>query len=416
MEKGARWGAPLQAIQQWHDALTAIRQDLHANPELGFQEVRTSGIVAKTLSLLGYEVTSGIARTGVVGVLKGQQSDSGLSIGLRADMDALPMTETNTFLHRSQREGLAHGCGHDGHTTMLLGAAKYLAQTRRFNGTAVLIFQPAEEGLGGAKAMIEEGLFERFPCDRLFALHNWPALPPGTIGINDGPMMAAADRFEVVVRGRGGHGAHPYQAIDPVVVSAHIITALQTIVARNINPIDAAVLSVCAVQAGQLTAMSVIPHEARLVGTVRTFRKTVQTQIEQRIYEIATQVAAAFGATAEMSYERVYPATLNTPKEARFVGDVASRLFGEPQVIRDLPPSLGSEDFSLLLQHCPGAYFRLGQGGAEDGKLLHGSNYDFNDAVLPAGAAMMAALVEQGMPLTEPAESYNVSHLQPASV
>ncbi|AOB32474.1 peptidase M20 [Bordetella sp. H567] len=391
----------LESIRLFHDELTALRRDLHAHPELGFEEVRTSGIVAGALEALGIEVHRGIGKTGVVGVIRGRGTDSGRMIGLRADMDALPMTEDNAFGHKSTKPGLMHGCGHDGHTTVLLGAARYLAQTRNFDGSAVLIFQPAEEGRGGAKAMMEDGLFDTFPCDAIYALHNWPGLPPGTIGINPGPMMAAADRFEIVINGRGGHGAHPYQTIDPVVVAGHLITALQSIVARNINPLDSAVLSVGSVQAGHPGAMSVIPREARMVGTVRTFRKTVQELVERRMSELATSIASAFGATAEVKYERIYPATLNTPQHANLVADIATEMVGKENVVRDLVPSMGSEDFSFMLQSRPGAYFRLGQGGAESGCTLHNSHFDFNDAVIPLGAAMFCALAERGMPLSE---------------
>jgi hippurate hydrolase len=393
--------SPLESIRLFHDELTALRRDLHAHPELGFEEVRTSGIVAGALEALGIEVHRGIGKTGVVGVIRGRGTHSGRMIGLRADMDALPMTEDNTFGHKSTKSGLMHGCGHDGHTAVLLGAARYLAQTRNFDGSAILIFQPAEEGRGGAKAMMEDGLFDTFPCDAVYALHNWPALPPGTIGINPGPMMAAADRFEIVIDGRGGHGAHPYQTIDPVVVAAQLITALQTIVARNINPLDSAVLSVGSVQAGHPGAMSVIPREARLVGTVRTFRKTVQELVEKRMNELAKSIAGAFGATAEVKYERIYPATLNTPQHANLVADIATEMIGKENVVRDLVPSMGSEDFSFMLQARPGAYFRLGQGGAESGCTLHNSHFDFNDSVIPLGAAMFCALAERGMPLSE---------------
>jgi hippurate hydrolase len=393
--------SPLESIRLFHDELTALRRDLHAHPELGFEEVRTAGIVAGALQALDIEVHRGIGKTGVVGVIRGRGTDSGRMIGLRADMDALQMTEDNSFGHKSTKPGLMHGCGHDGHTAVLLGAARYLAQTRNFDGSAVLIFQPAEEGRGGAKAMMEDGLFDTFPCDAIYALHNWPGLPPGTVGINPGPMMAAADRFEIVIDGRGGHGAHPYQTIDPVVVAAHLITALQSIVARNVNPLDSAVLSVGSMQAGHPGAMSVIPREARLVGTVRTFRKTVQELVEKRMIELAKSIAAAFGATAEVQYERIYPATLNTPQHANLVADIATEMIGKEHVVRDLVPSMGSEDFSFMLQARPGAYFRLGQGGAESGCTLHNSHFDFNDAVIPLGAAMFCALAERGMPLSE---------------
>lgn len=391
--------SPLASIQKFHQELVALRQDLHAHPELGFQELRTSGIVAGALEALGVEVHRGIGRTGVVGVIRGQRHDSGLSVGLRADMDALPIKEEGNAAYCSTVSGLMHACGHDGHTTVLLGAAKYLMQHRHFNGTAVLIFQPAEEGLGGAQAMVEDGLFERFPCDSIYALHNWPALPAGTIGINPGPMMAASDRWEVTIEGRGGHGAHPYQTIDPIVVAAQIITALQTIVSRNVHPVESAVISVGHIQAGSAKAPSVIPGRALLVGTVRTFSDAVQQVVESRMRALIASVAQAFGATAELKYLRSYPATINSAKQANFVADVATELFGAEHVVRDLIPSMGSEDFSYMLKKRPGAYFRLGQGGAEQGRLLHNANFDFNDAVIPVGSAMFAALVERSMPL-----------------
>lgn len=387
------------AINMFHDELVSIRRDIHAHPELGFQEVRTAGIVARMLRSLGYEVHTGIGKTGVVGVLYGKESDSGLSIGLRADMDALPIHESSARPYRSTREGVMHACGHDGHTAVLLGTARYLAETRRFNGRVVLIFQPAEEGLGGAKAMLDDGLFDRFHCDAIYALHNWPGLPPGVIGVNPGPMMAAADQFEIVIRGKGGHGAHPYQTVDPVVIAAQVITAMQTIVSRNVPAPDAAVLSITAVHAGGLDAMNVIPHEARMVGTVRTFNPVVQEQIVDRMREILDGIGSAFKARIDLQYKRLFPATINTPHHAELVADVAAELFGEDRVVRHLVPSMGSEDFSFLLQQRPGAYFRLGQGGAESGCVLHNAAFDFNDAVIPEGCAMFARLVERSMPL-----------------
>lgn len=391
----------LESIRLFHDELTALRRDLHAHPELGFEEVRTSGIVAGSLEALGIEVHRGIGKTGVVGVIRGKSCDSGRMIGLRADMDALPMSEDNTFGHKSSKSGLMHGCGHDGHTAVLIGAARYLAQTRNFDGTAVLIFQPAEEGRGGAKAMLDDGLFDLFPCDAIYALHNWPGLRPGTIGINPGPMMAAADRFEIVIEGRGGHGAHPYQTIDPVMVAGQMITALQSIVSRNVSPLDSAVVSIGSMQAGNPEAMSVIPGTAKLVGTVRTFRKTVQEMIEARMSLLADSIAGAFGAKATVKYDRLFPATINTPQHANLVADIATEMLGKEHVVRDLTPSMGSEDFSFMLQKKPGAYFRLGQGGAEEGCVLHNPRFDFNDAVIPLGSAMFCALAERGMPLAE---------------
>lgn len=391
--------SPLAAIQQFHKELVAVRRDLHANPEIGFQEVRTSGIVAGALTALGVEVHRGIGQTGVVGVIKGQRTDSGKMIGLRADMDALPMSEDSISEYCSKIPGMMHACGHDGHTTMLLGAAKYLMQNRNFNGTAVLIFQPAEEGLGGAKAMVEDGLFERFPCDAIYALHNWPGLPAGMVGINPGPMMAASDKFEIVIQGRGGHGAHPYQTIDPIVVAANMVMSLQTIVSRNVHPLEAAVLSFGHINAGQPTAASVIPGQAKLVGTVRTFSDTVQQLIETRMRTVIQSVAESYGATAEFNYLRNYPATINTAANANFVADVATELFGAEKVVRDMTPSMGSEDFSFMLKKVPGAYFRLGQGGAEEGRFLHNPKFDFNDEVIPVGSATFAAIIERGMPL-----------------
>jgi amidohydrolase len=331
-------------------------------------------------------------------VIHGREKAAGQMIGLRADMDALPMTEDNSFAWKSAKPGLMHGCGHDGHTTMLVGAARYLAQTRNFRGTAVLIFQPGEEGYAGAKAMIEDGLFERFPVKAVYAMHNWPQMKPGTIGINPGPMMAAADRVSIEITGRGGHGAHAYLAIDPVLVGAHIITAVQSIVSRNVRPIDSAVISLCAMHAGDLAGMSVIPGKATIVGTVRTFRAEVQDMIERRLGELCSAVAQGFGATARVTYQRSYPATINTPAEANFAADVAESLVGAENVVRNMEPSMGAEDFSFMLQVKPGAYLRIGQGG-EGGCFLHNSSYDFNDEILPLGAALLASLAEQSMPL-----------------
>jgi hippurate hydrolase len=391
--------SPLAAIQMFHKELMAVRRDLHANPELGFEEVRTSGIVAGALTALGVEVHRGIGKTGVVGVIKGQRTDSGKMIGLRADMDALPMSEDSTSEYCSTVPGMMHACGHDGHTTILLGTAKYLMQNRNFNGTAILIFQPAEEGLGGAKAMVEDGLFERFPCDAIYALHNWPALPAGVIGINPGPMMAASDKFEITIQGHGGHGAHPYQTIDPIVVAANMVTALHTIVSRNVHPLEAAVLSFGHIHAGSASAASVIPGQAKLVGTVRTFSDEVQKVVETRMRALIASISEGYGAKAEFNYMRNYPATINTSACAHFVADVATDLFGAERVVRDLTPSMGSEDFSFMLKKVPGAYFRLGQGGAEDGRFLHNPKFDFNDDVIPVGSATFAALVERSMPL-----------------
>ena len=392
-------GRVFAQIAEFHPELTAFRRDLHAHPELGFEEHYTAGRIKEALKLCGVdEVHTGIGKTGLVAVIHGRQTANGRMIGLRADMDALPMTEHNEFAWKSSRAGLMHGCGHDGHTAMLVGAARYLAATRNFDGTAIMIFQPGEEGYAGAKAMIEDGLFDRFPVQAAYAMHNWPAMRPGTVGVNPGPMMAAADRITIEVTGKGGHGAHAYLTVDPVVVAAHIITAVQSIVSRNVKPIDSAVISLCAMHAGDLGAMGVIPGKATLVGTVRTFSPSVQDLVERRLNELCSAVALGFGATAIVHYERIYPATVNSLAQARFAADVAESLVGEDHVVRDLEPSMGAEDFSFMLQVKPGAYLRIGQGG-EGACFLHNSRYDFNDDILPLGAALHASLVEQSMPL-----------------
>ena len=390
---------PVDHIRNWQDDYTRVRRDLHSHPELGFEEHRTARVVCDQLKHLGIEHHAGIGKTGVVAVIHGRATASGRTIGLRADMDALPMQEENDFAHKSRYDGRMHGCGHDGHTTMLLAAARYLHETRNFDGTTYLIFQPGEEGYAGAKAMIEDGLFERFPAEQVFALHNWPALPAGKIGITPGPAMAAADRIEIMIDGRGGHGAHPHSAIDPVLVAGHIITAAQSIVSRNVSPIDTAVVSLCAMQAGNPGAMSVIPAHAKLVGTVRTFRPATQDMIERRLNELIPAIAAAFGAKATLKYERIYPATINHDAETAFAMQVAEGLVGSDNVMRNLDPSMGSEDFAFMLQAKPGAFARLGQGGAEGGCFLHSSVYDFNDAVIPLGAGFLASLAERAMPL-----------------
>ena len=413
-------GRAFARIAQFHPELTAFRRDLHTHPELGFEEVYTSSRVAHALKLCGVdEVHTGIAKTGVVAVIKGRRpgpiSRSGKSgeepmVGLRADMDALPMTEHNEFGWKSAKPGLMHGCGHDGHTTMLVGAARYLAETRNFAGDAVLVFQPAEEGRGGADAMIRDGLFERFPVQSIYAMHNWPAMRPGTIGINSGPMMAAADRITIEIRGKGGHGAHAYLTVDPILVAAHIIVAVQSIVSRNVKAMDNAVVSLCAIQAGDLGAMSVVPGSATLVGTVRSFKPAVQDLVEQRLKQLCASVAGGFGATATVNYERIYPATINSPAEYTLATSVAEQLVGVENVVSNLEPSMGSEDFSFMLKVKPGAYLRLGQGeqlsdgrGGEVGGVgshfLHNSCYDFNDSVLPLGSALFAGIVERSLPL-----------------
>ncbi|HLE65763.1 MAG TPA: M20 aminoacylase family protein [Burkholderiales bacterium] len=390
---------PIDHIRTLHAELVQIRHDIHAHPELAFEEARTSDIVASTLSRWGIEVHRGLAKTGVVGVVKGRKDSSGRAIGLRADMDCLPMFETGDVPYRSVHPGRMHACGHDGHTTMLLGAARYLAETRNFDGTAYLIFQPAEEGGGGGDVMVKDGLFERFPADAVYALHNWPMLPPGKIAVRPGPVMAATDEIQITVRGKGGHGALPHLAADPVVATAQIISALQTIASRNANPLDSVVVSVCSMQTSQLGAFNVIPDFVKLVGTVRTFQDETRALAERRIREIVTSVAHALGASGELDYKRGYPPTVNHAREAEFAAAVGERLFGAHNVVRDAEPTMGGEDFSYMLLARPGAYVFLGQGGAELGCLLHNSKYDFNDQVIPLGAGYLAALVEESLPI-----------------
>jgi amidohydrolase len=390
----------VSAIRAWQADLTEIRRQIHRNPEIGFEEHLTGQLVARQLERFGVdEVHRGIGKTGLVAVIRGRSTASGRTIGLRADMDALPMQEDNDFEHRSCLPGMMHGCGHDGHTTMLLAAARYLAKTRQFDGTAHLIFQPGEEGFAGAQAMIDDGLFERFACDQVFAMHNWPALAPGKVAVRPGPMMAAADRITIRIEGRGGHGAHPHQSVDPVLVAAHLITAAQSIVSRNVSPMDSAVLSLCSLQAGNPGAFSVIPQSATLTGTARSFSEAVQDTLQQRLTALCASIAEAFGATATLNYERVYPATINAEGPALFGQEVAAEVFGAENLVADLEASMGAEDFSFMLRARPGAYFRIGQGGAAAGRMLHNTRYDFNDAILPLGGALFARLAERAMPL-----------------
>jgi len=389
----------VEAIREYHSELKRIRHDLHAHPELGFEEHRTSDIVADKLSSWGVEVHRGLAKTGVVGVIRGSRTTSGRGVGLRADMDCLPMHETGQVEYRSRHDGRMHACGHDGHTTMLLGAARYLAQTRNFDGTAYLIFQPAEESGGGGQVMVKDGLFERFPADEVYALHNWPSLPPGKIAVRAGPMMAATDEIEIMLRGKGGHGAMPHLVVDPVVAAAHVITALQTIASRNVNPVDAVVVSICSMQTSQLGAFNVIPDSVKLVGTVRTFKPETRDLAQARVKEIVASVAQALGANAEIQYRRGYPATVNSGREAEFAARVGEKIFGRENVLRDPEPTMGGEDFSYMLLARPGAYVWLGQGGGPTGCFLHNSSYDFNDDVIPLGAGYLAALVEESLPI-----------------
>ncbi len=386
-------------IRKYHGELRAVRRDIHAHPELAFQESRTSQLVADQLAKWGIEVHRGLAKTGLVGVVKGNKSASGRAVGLRADMDCLPMHETSNIPHKSTHAGRMHACGHDGHTTMLLGAARYLQETRNFDGTAYLIFQPAEEGGGGGKVMVDEGLFERFPANEVYALHNWPGLPPGQMAVRPGPVMAATDEIVITVRGKGGHAAMPHLTVDPVVITAQVISALQAIASRNASPLDAIVVSVCSMETSQTGVFNVIPDFVKLIGTVRSFRPETRRLAEARVKEIATGISKAMGGSADVEYNLGYPPTINSEREAVFAAKVGERVFGKNNVFTDAEPTMGGEDFSYMLQARPGAYVFLGQGGGPNNCYLHNPGYDFNDDVIPLGAGFLAALVEESLPL-----------------
>jgi hippurate hydrolase len=385
----------LNRIAEFTAEMTAWRQDFHAHPELGFEERRTSDIVAAKLAEWGIEVHRNIATTGLVGVLRNGSSTR--SIGLRADMDCLPMEEQNGFAHRSTIPGKMHGCGHDGHTATLLGAAKYLAETRNFDGTIHFIFQPAEEGGGGGRVMVEEGLFTRFPCDQVYGIHNDPSLPLGEASAVAGVILAASDRLAITVKGVGGHAARPHATIDPVLVGANIVVALQALVARRTDPLDSAVLSITQFHAG--SAGNVIPDVAELKGTVRTLRPETRDAMERLITQVAQNTAAAHEAEAVVKYARNYPPTVNHPAETERAALAAAKVLGEDKVLRSRPPIMGAEDFSFMLLQRPGCFVKIGQKGAGKGGVpVHHPLYDFNDDALPVGASFFATLVEQELP------------------
>jgi amidohydrolase len=390
---------PIDHIRDFHDQLTAWRRDFHAHPETGFEEHRTSALVAERLESWGIEVHRGIGRTGVVGVLRagsGSRAGSGngnRTIGLRADMDALDMPEANTFAHRSTVPGKMHGCGHDGHTTMLLGAARYLAETRKFDGIVHFIFQPAEEGQGGAQAMIADGLFERFPCDAVYGLHNRPGLPVGHYAIRPGPMMAGCAFFDLHIHGKGGHAARPEATVDPVVCGAQVISAWQSIVGRNVAPNDTAVISVTGFEGG--TAYNVIPERVTLRGTMRAFRTETMRLLEQRMRALAQSIATGFGGTAELDFREITVPVVNGAEQTALMADAAAALVGEAHVDRERLAAMGSEDFSYMLAERPGAYIYVGNGPGAGGCELHNPAYDFNDAAIPYGAGLLAAVVER---------------------
>ena len=378
-----------------HEPITAWRRDIHAHPELLFDTHRTSALVAERLCDFGCdEVVTGIGRTGVVGVIHGSARGSGRVIGLRADMDALPMTEETGLPHASATPGAMHACGHDGHTAMLLGAAQYLAETRNFDGTAVVIFQPAEEGGGGGREMVEDGLMVRFGIEEVYGMHNMPGLPLGDFAIRPGPLMAASDIFTIHVTGRGGHAAQPHNTIDTTLIASHIVVALQSIAARTVDPLQSAVVSVTSFRT-ESDAFNVIPTRVEMRGTARTLDGTVQDLVEARIRAIATMTAEAHGATATVEYKRSYPVTANAPDQTGFAASVAREIVGEARVNAAAPPVMGAEDFSFMLNARPGAFIFVGNG---DTAKVHHPEYDFNDNVIPVGCSYWARLVETALP------------------
>jgi amidohydrolase len=388
----------LDAIAEQAAAITAIRRDIHAHPELCFEENRTADVVAAKLQEWGIEVHRGLGKTGVVGIL--QNGSSKRAIGLRADMDALPIQEFNKFDHASQHTGKMHACGHDGHVAMLLAAAQYLTRHRQFDGTVYFIFQPAEEGGGGAREMIRDGLFQQFPMDAVFGMHNWPGLPAGQFALSAGPVMASSNEFKITIHGKGCHAAMPHNGIDPVVVACQMVQAFQTIVSRNLKPIEAGVISVTMIHTGEAT--NVVPDQAELQGTVRTFTVAALDMIEQRMREVAEHTCAAFGASCHFEFERNYPPTINHAAEADFARAVMADIVG-PDNVSTQEPTMGAEDFAYMLQERPGAYCFIGNGdgvhrlvGHGEGPCtLHNPNYDFNDELIPLGATYWVRMAQK---------------------
>ncbi len=388
--------------------MAALRRDIHAHPELCFAEVRTADLVAQKLTEWGIPVQRGLGITGLVGIVHGRDGGAcGRAIGLRADMDALPMTETNTFAHASRFPGKMHACGHDGHTAMLLAAAQHLAHHRNFDGTAYLIFQPAEEGGGGAREMMKDGLFDRFPMEAVFGMHNWPGMAQGQFAVSPGPVMASSNEFKIVIRGKGGHAALPHTTIDPVPIACQMVQAFQTIVSRNKKPVDAGVISVTMIHTGEAT--NVVPDVCEIQGTVRTFTLEVLDMIEARMRQVAEHTCAAHGASCAFEFERNYPPTINSPAEAAFARAVMAEIVGEANVL-DQEPTMGAEDFAYMLQAKPGAYAFIANGDGDHRALghgggpctLHNPSYDFNDALIPLGATYWARLVERWLGTPRP--------------
>lgn len=383
--------SPIDQIRRFHPELTAIRRDIHANPELGLEEHRTAELIARKLEEWGIEVHRSVGTTGVVGVLRSGNGEG--TIGLRADMDALPIVEANDVPYRSRNQGKMHACGHDGHITMLLGAARYLAETRNFNGTVNFIFQPGEEGVGGALAMLQDDLFQRFPCNAVYGMHNRPGMPVGKYGIAPGTAMAGGGFFDISVTGKGAHGARPEESIDPVLVACHIGTALQSIVARNVSAREVAVVSVTRILSGD--AYNVIPQTATLGGTVRAMKRETMTLVEQAMRRIVSGVASAFGAMAEVDFRLIFAPLVNHEAEFQAIADAATELVGDGNVNRAQAPAQASEDFAFMLEKVPGAYINLGNG---DSASVHNHRYDFNDEAIPFGSALYARLVERQLP------------------
>ena len=384
----------LNSINQMLDEMKSWRQDLHKIPEIGLEEYETSKYIKNKLKEFNINFKEGYSNTGLVAWVKGNKGNSNKSIGLRADFDALPMPEKNNFEYKSSKDGMMHACGHDGHTSMLLGAAKYISENNDFDGTVYFIFQPGEEGFAGGKKMIEDGLFDDFSIDEVYALHNWPDLPLGSFGVNSGPMMAAVDEFDIIVKGKGGHAAFPQLVIDPIIVASQIVTAIQTIISRSTDPVDKALISITKIHGG--TAYNVIDDEVKLSGTIRTFKPETRSFIEKRIEEIANGIAKAHGAGANIEFDLInkYPPTINSKKESEFATKVAINMVGEENVITDIDPSMGGEDFSYLLNKKPGSYLYIGQGDKNHKAHLHTTKYDFNDDLLPIGVNFWVELVK----------------------
>jgi len=385
----------LNRIAEFQTEIAGWRQDFHAHPEILFEVHRTAARVEELLKEFGCdEVVTGLGRTGVVGIINGRSNTSGRTVGLRADMDALPITEATGKPYASTTKGAMHACGHDGHTAMLLGAAKYLAETRNFDGRVAVIFQPAEEGGGGGREMVQDGLMDRFDIAEVYGMHNWPGVPAGAFGIRVGGIMAATDEFSIEIEGRGGHAARPQTSIDPVMIAAQLITALQTFVSRNVDPLHNAVLSVTVMEAGE--AYNVIPRNARLKGTIRTLDPEVRHFMEDRLKQFVPDFVAAFGAKATVGYRNGYPVTVNSERETAFAAEIAGEISGVERVDTNAPPSMGGEDFAYMLEARPGAYIFLGNGDTAE---LHTDGYDFNDDIIPVGTSYWVRLAERALPI-----------------